>query len=60
MAGDIFISAYRKQTTELKFRTNLKQGFENRTPEDALYYRELKEKYEAALGKMPENQRVVF
>jgi len=60
MARDIFISAYRKQTTEMKFRINLKQGFENRTPVDALYYSELKEKYEAALGKMPENQRLVF
>ncbi len=60
MAGDIFISAYRKQTTELKFRTNLKSGIENKTPEEKLYYNELKERYETALNKMPENQRVVF
>ncbi len=60
MAGDIFISAYRKQTTELKFRTNLKPGFENITPEEELHYRELKEKYEKVLGEMPENLRIVF
>ncbi|GMT44172.1 MAG: DNA-directed RNA polymerase sigma-70 factor [bacterium] len=60
MAGDIFISAYRKQTTELKFRTNLKPGIENKTPEEKMHYNELKERYETALSKMPENQRVVF
>lgn len=60
MAGDIFISAYRKQTTELKFRTNLKPGIENKTPEEKLHYNELKERYETVLNKMPENQRVVF
>jgi len=60
MAGDIFISAYRKQTTELKFRTNLKPGIENKTPEEKLRYNELKDRYETALSKMPENQRVVF
>ena len=60
MAGDIFISAYRKQTTELKFRMNIKPDFENRTPEAELHYRELKEKYETTLSKMPETQRLVF
>ncbi len=60
IAGDIFVSAYRKQMTERKFRTNLKPDFENITPEEKLHYNELKETYEKALGKMPENQRVVF
>ncbi|HDO06763.1 MAG TPA: sigma-70 family RNA polymerase sigma factor [Bacteroidetes bacterium] len=60
MAGDIFISVYRKQTTELKFRINFKPGIENNTPEEKLHYDELKERYETALSKMPEHQRVVF
>jgi RNA polymerase sigma-70 factor (ECF subfamily) len=60
MAGDIFISAYRKKMAELKFRSNIKQGFENITPEETLKHSELKKRYETALNKMPENQRVVF
>jgi RNA polymerase sigma-70 factor (family 1) len=60
IAGDLFVSAYRKQTTELKFRMNGSPDFEKVTPEEKLHYRELKKRYETALGKMPENQRVVF
>lgn len=60
MAGDIFISHYRKKNSELKFRLSLKQSFENKTPEEELQYLELKRKYEQALSVMPENQRVVF
>ena len=60
MAGDIFISAYRKQTTELKFRATFSSEIENITPEEEIHFRELKEKYEKALSKMPEKQRVVF
>jgi len=60
MAGDIFISNYRKKNSELKFRTTLTQKFENKTPEEELQYIELKTKYEKALNEMPETQRVVF
>ncbi len=60
MAGDIFVSLYRKQTTELKFRMNMHNGFEKLTPEEALHYAELKKSYEKALAKMPEPHRVVF
>jgi len=60
IAGDLFISSYRKQNSELKFRTNIDQNNENKTPEEILQYNELKTKYEEALNKMPENQRVVF
>ena len=60
IAGNIFVTAYRKQMTELKFRTNFTQSTESITPEEKLYHSELKKRYEAALNKMPENQRVVF
>ncbi len=60
MAGDIFISNYRKQAVALRFRTGLDKGFEQLTPEEALYFSELRRKYENTLAKMPENQRVVF
>lgn len=60
MAGDLFISSYRKQASELKFRTTMEQNHENKTPQELLQYKELKLKYEQALGKMPETQRVVF
>ena len=60
MAGDIFVSTYRKQMTELRFKTSLERRFENITPEETLNHNELKKRYETALNKMPENQRVVF
>jgi len=60
IAGDIFVSHYRKQSTELRFRAQMENGFERLTPEEKLYFSELLEKYERALAKMPEHQRVVF
>ncbi len=60
MAGDIFVSSYRKQSCELKFRTTIGQNHDNKTPDEILQYNELKEKYEQALSNMPETQRVVF
>ncbi len=60
MAGDIFVSTYRKQMTELRFKTSLERRFESITPEETLNHNELKKRYETALNKMPENQRVVF
>ena len=60
MAGDIFVSNYRKQKSELKFRAAINNGWEHLTPEETFFYRELQEQYEKALAKMPENNRVVF
>jgi RNA polymerase sigma-70 factor (family 1) len=60
MAGDIFISHYRKKSAELKFKMNTTNGFEQLTPEEVLHYTELKKNYEKALAGMPENNRVVF
>ncbi len=60
MAGDLFISNHRKQNSELKFRSTIGYEYEYNTPEKEIQYNELKAKYETALNKMPELQRVVF
>lgn len=60
IAGDLFISAYRKQKTEMNLKLNFKNHEEGKTPEDILHFEELSRKYEAALGKLPEKQRIVF
>ncbi len=60
MAGDIFISNYRKQNSELKFRASITNKHESLTPEEELQFKELKSKYEEALSRMPEKQRVIF
>jgi len=60
IAGDLFVSSYRRQKTESYFKLNFKNQEEGKTPEDILHFEELSRKYEAALGKLPEKQRVVF
>ncbi len=60
IAGDIFISDYRKKKTALKF-AEIVQEKENSTSTDhQINYNELKAKYEQALSVMNEKQRVVF
>ena len=60
IAGDLFVSYYRRgriwkyPPQEIQFE---QQGT---TPEDELQYKELQESYEKALMKLPENQRIVF
>ncbi|MFP4024974.1 MAG: RNA polymerase sigma factor [Thiohalospira sp.] len=60
IAGDIFISDYRKKKTALKF-AEIAQEKENSPSTDyQINYNELKAKYEQALSVMNEKQRVVF
>lgn len=64
IANELWISQYRKSVSAKKYqfsfalKEKVLEGV-NET-EDHLYYQELKEKYELALGKMPEKRRVVF
>jgi RNA polymerase sigma-70 factor (family 1) len=60
MAGDLFVSHYRKTKHELKFslQTNARPAV--RTPEDEMHFDELKQRYEQSLSQLPEKQRVVF
>ncbi len=60
IAGDMYVSSYRKQKAALNFKLQFKPGSLPLTPHDEMQYRELKSKYELALVKLPENQRIVF
>ena len=60
IAGDLFISNYRRQKVVLQFKLNLKPDIVDHSPEDQLQFEELKEKYETALANLPEKQRTVF
>jgi len=60
IAGDLFISSYRKQKTAMNFKLNMKPETAGGNPEEQFQYSELHEKYNLALGNLPEKQRVVF
>jgi len=60
IAGDLFISSYRKQKTVMNFKLNMKPETTGSNPEDQFQFHELHEKYNRALGNLPEKQRVVF
>jgi len=62
IAGDMFVSLYRKQKVALAFSQS-EQKNDNETdlsPAEVLEYNELKTKYEKVLSEMPEKQRMVF
>ena len=60
IAGDMFISRYRRETLELNYRKTLKFNDSDVTPEERLQYNELKENYTKALAQLNEKQRTVF
>lgn len=60
IAGDQFVSMYRKQKTVMSFKLNTKPDQQEITPEDRMQFEQLQESYSNALGALPEKQRVVF
>jgi len=60
IAGDLFVSSYRRQKTLNNFKLRLKPLIESQSPEDSMQFKELVNKYDIALTKLPEKQRVVF
>ena len=60
IAGDLFISQYRKEKSSQRYQNEFTLDTNSITPEDEIEYRELHEKYKLALAKLKENQRVVF
>jgi len=60
MAGDMFVSRYRRETIEMNYRKSLKNDTDDYSPEDQLRYNELKDKYSKALATLGEKQRTVF
>jgi RNA polymerase sigma-70 factor (ECF subfamily) len=60
IAGDAFVSSYRKKQTEMNLQLSLKNTETFETPEDKIEFEELKLNYERALKSLPEKQRIVF
>ena len=60
IAGDLFVSSYRKKKTVTQFKLNTKPEISDQSPQDILEFEELKKSYEIALTKLPEKQRTVF
>lgn len=60
IAGDLFISHYRRNQLSFDFFKNYQCNRETRSPEEELEFDELKQRYSAVLKKMPEIHRTVF
>jgi len=60
IAGDIFISSYRKKMVAMKYPVLNKDEEFSHSPEEQLTYKEMLISYEKALANLPEKQRTVF
>jgi len=60
IAGDLFVSHYRKEKRSFEFFNNYIFDTESQSPEDDFAFEQLKESYKNALEKMHERQRTVF
>lgn len=60
IASDIFVSNYRRKKVEERFISSIEIDLKEGSPEEAVEYKEMKEKYQRSLMEMNENQRIVF
>jgi len=61
MAGDLYISSYRKQKRTMEMRFIIKNDFvAEQSPEEKAQFEELNTMYTKALNNLPEKQRTVF
>lgn len=60
IAGDLFVSFTRREKLRQKAPEQIHFEQRNLSPEEELQFRELQNKYERVLMKLPENQRIVF
>lgn len=60
IANELWISHYRKKTTETNYSLSLTLTDSNNSTEEHIYYKELKGKYESALTQLSEKRRTVF
>ena len=60
IAGDMYISKYRRAKLEINYLNSLKNDRIDNSPEDELKYKELFTKYKKALADLSEKQRTVF
>lgn len=60
IAGDLYVSFYRKEKRSFDFFNYYVFDETSRSPEENMTFNELKDRYREALENMPENQRIVF
>jgi RNA polymerase sigma factor (sigma-70 family) len=60
MAGDLFLSHLRRENTGSKILNEINFESVTRTPEEEIQFAEMKNTYENAVARMPENQRIVY
>lgn len=60
IAGNLFISSYRKEQVANRFFKTYKPSDHALAPDEQVHFNELKIAYEKSLESMPEKQRVVF
>ena len=60
IAGDLFVSHTRRERLRKEAPELISFEQAGQSPEEELQFRELQNKYERVLMKLPENQRVVF
>lgn len=60
IAGDMFISRYRREKLEMNYRKTLQFNDPENSLEDQLQYNELKANYTKALAQLSEKNRTVF
>lgn len=60
IAGDLFVSHYRKEKRSFEFFTSYVFDTKTQSPEEEMAFKQLRENYKSALEKMNEKQRTVF
>jgi RNA polymerase sigma-70 factor (ECF subfamily) len=60
IAGDIFITVYRKKQIAMKYQIVINHEEFFQSPEEEMTYKEMLANYENALINLPEKQRTVF
>lgn len=60
IAGDLFVSYYRREKRSFHFFNSFILEEAGQTPEDILAFEQLKGDYQKAMEKLPEKQRTVF
>ncbi len=60
IAGDLFVSHYRREQNLQRIKFRMRPGPAAESPEEQLLFEELQAAYETALARLPEKQRTVF
>ena len=60
IASDLFVSHTRRERLRKEAPREIRFGQRDSTPEDEISYKELQDKYEKTLMRLPENQRIAF